>query len=469
MITNKYNSWKRTEETELDLTELFRSLLKQWKRILVCMLAAGILAGGLKLPGETVKSKEGDDLPETAELTKEELQGVTDAAAVADEIRQMENYLEQSVLMKQDPYHKNKAVMLYSIDKADRQDLQKIVESYVSYISDGAVFADQKKSGSLGGMENWQLKELVTAYQKTDSSPLQTVIKEETDSMKQSEAVFYVEITGADESMTDQLLSDMKHALKQYSDAVRQSAGSHRLKIINSHKSIIADNSLRLWQHEQRVILSSYRENLKNMTNAFSADQMSVYQDEAGLDDASDESKTAEGTAGKYAGFIRYLLLGFAVGIVGYSGIFICLRLFRDTVQSEQEIKNSYTFPFYGRFSSFKEKNRDPVLEEDMISNRIRLVCKKHGITKVCIVTDFVMTDSERECLGRAAARLQNAGIDAVCAENVRKDTSCWDMLADTGALVMVYKIGMTTHRMIDEAMELYTENEILVLGAAAF
>ena len=39
-------SWKRTEDTEIDLTDLLYRLCVQWKRIAVCALAFALVFGG---------------------------------------------------------------------------------------------------------------------------------------------------------------------------------------------------------------------------------------------------------------------------------------------------------------------------------------------------------------------------------------------------------------------------------------
>ena len=50
------------------------------------------------------------------------------------EIIGLETYLENSVLMQLDPYHKNKVIMLYWIDRAERQELPVITESYLHFV-----------------------------------------------------------------------------------------------------------------------------------------------------------------------------------------------------------------------------------------------------------------------------------------------------------------------------------------------
>lgn len=60
-----------------------------------------------------------------------------------------------------------------------------------------------------------------------------------------------------------------------------------------------------------------------------------------------------------------------------------------------------------------------------------------------------------------------NIGMTVV--ENASMDAAVWDNLADNGTVLMICRTGMTTHQMIEDAMIFYCENEISVMGAAAF
>lgn len=475
-------SWKRTEDMEIDLTDLLRKLCGQWKRMLVSMLVCGMVFAGFWIWKEGAGMKEAvPALEDMEELSKEEMQGVRNAAGLAGEIRLMEEYLDESILMQTDPYHKNRIVLLYSIEQAKRQNLQKIIESYLNYLINGGAVEDQKESGSMKvNLDSWQISELISAYQKTYSSPFQIVTDDKSDSSFLAEAVFYVEITGKDDKMAEQLADDIKAVLKQYSMLVKDAAGSHSLTLVSGEKNVVADTSLRSWQHEQKTVLASYRENLKNMVSAFSKGQMSASQKEPVLKDVMGEEmdeESAEAGRKLYSAAARYLLFGMAAGVFAYCGIFSCWYLWKDTVKSVEEMKRMYFLPFYGSLSittsnaeHLPAAGKDALCKEAAgVLNRIRFVCKKRGIERIVIVSDFDLDGREKECLDELAAKLQDYGIGAVIADNINRDTVFWDSAADAGSLLMVCRIGTTTHRMIDDAMGFYTENGMDVMGTVVF
>lgn len=139
---DKQYPWKRAEEIEIDLADIMRKLCGRWKRIALCALACALLFGGygwirgkadLKAAqsaaaGELLSKEDGDALTET------EKQAVADAVQLEHELGGLEMYLDNSVLMQIDAYHKNRTVMLYGIHHAKRQELAAITESYLSFL-----------------------------------------------------------------------------------------------------------------------------------------------------------------------------------------------------------------------------------------------------------------------------------------------------------------------------------------------
>ena len=97
------------------------------------------------------------------------------------------------------------------------------------------------------------------------------------------------------------------------------------------------------------------------------------------------------------------------------------------------------------------------------------MACSGQGITRLCAVTDFSLDIQERDCLEKMSGQLRSWGIDMLVAENAVSDADKWDGMLDIGNVLMLCRIGTTTHQMIDDAMHFYSENGMAVCGAAAF
>lgn len=470
---DKQDSWKRTEDTEIDIMELLREICMQWKQIFICAVICAAVLGGygyLKNRGST-DAVSGEETAEKTELTEEEQQGIADAAELEEEIRQLETYLENSVLMQIDAYHKDKVVMLYSIEQAKGREVQKITESYLNFIANGGAVNGLKESAGKWDMDGSLLAELVSASQKTYSVPYQILADSTQDWDLPAESLFYVEITGRNARMAERLADDVHTVLKEYRDEVNSKAGRHRLTLLSREKCQQTDSGLAALQREKKALLSTSRTNLKAMTDAFSHEQMMRYLDETNMEHGQEVTEEALDNA-VFGSILKYIMAGLICGIFLYAGFYTCLYLFRDTVKSAGEMRRMYTFPFYGGITMKKSKTSNAETiehEKAQMMNRIRLMCRKQGIRRLSIVSDFAFEERERECMECIAARLKEWGIETLIAENGTRDPARWDAMAEAGNVLIICRIGTTTHRMIDDAVAFYLENDMSITGAIAF
>lgn len=465
------NDWKRTEEIEIDLADLLKQLCMQWKQILLCAFAFAVLAGGFGyMKNKSSAEVQDADAVQDIELTPEEEQNILAAVQLQEEISGLEQYLDGSLLMRTDPYHKHKAYLLYSIEQADRREVQKITESYLSFVTNGGAADALQEFSKEWDVDKSYLAEIMTAYQKTYSFPYQIAVNNIAEYDMQTEYVFYVELTGPDEKIAGHLAEDMQEVMREHSAEVKKQAGSHKLRLFGAESTVVMDANLHVQQHDKRSQLAANITNLKSMTDAFSEKQLGVYEKAVEIEDGKREKETGGkddkseniGNENSSLAFIKYIIFGLAGGIFIYCVIFSCWYLFRDTVKSEEEMKNLYTFPFYGGIS-LKER------EDERLISRIRLACKKQGVSKLCIASDFSFNSWEKEYMENMAVQMESFGIHIVTVEDAGRNTGLWDTMTETGNVLMVCRTGTTTHRMIDDAMRFYRENGISVMGAVAF
>ncbi len=479
---DKQESWKRTDEIEIDLMDLLRRVCGQWKRIVLCAAACAVLLGGYGwMKGTESTDAEAPAALEDVELTEDEQKAVEDAVQLAKDNQELETYLENSLLMQADPYHKARQALLYCIDRADRQNLAAVTESYLNYTANGGAAEELGKSYDSWKMDRSYLAELITAYQKTYSYPYQAVLSGGAASSQLAESLFYVEITGKDAGEAREMARDMQQVLEKYSAQVKKTAGSHRLRLVSSAESITADSDLKARQRDRKSQLSSGRESLKTMTAAFSREQMAAYQKasgDSGEEKAADKKNSSEketAASGRRKAF-QYGLLGFLAGICAYGCIYACWYVFSGTVKHAEEIKRRYVFPVYGQLQPGKSGRKHGSIKqhalentEAQVLNRIRLACKKQGVEKLCAASDYPLAGPERECLEKMAGQLAEYGIRMSVAESIRTDTAAWDFLAETGNVLLVCRAGMTTYQAIDDVMGFFVENGISVAGAMLF
>lgn len=467
---NQNSSWKKTEEVEINLLDLLQKLCMQWKPILACAVVFACLLGGYKYMKDrgAARTADNSELVKDIVLTDAEQRNVNTAIKLSEEIDEIEEYLRDSVLMNLDPYHKNRVVLLYSIDDATKKTKQKIVESYLNFLGSGRMLdaiieSDSKK----WNMDKSYLAELFSAYQRSDNS--YQIIMNDTS----AETLIYIETTGKDAEMAKDLASAVQTALKEYHSVVKESAGEHAMTLLSNEESVRTDNDIIGRKHDRNTVLASNLTTLKNLTDTFSEEQKAVYENAIKKEGKEPEKVVSAGVSKKY------ILLGFIGGIFVYCCLYACWYLLRDTIKSMAELKDHYNFPFYGGIvlkkgtkgngQDLSGSQKDAFeREKAQMMNRVRLACQKQGASMICLATDFSLNEQEKVCLDSVSKQLKEWGINTVLGENISGNISVWDKLTEAGIVLMVYKIGTTTHQMIDEEMSFYLENDIAVIGAVA-
>lgn len=478
-MDNSY-SWKRTSDIEIDAADLLRNICRQWKQIAACALVFAVILGAYGWHKSKRNSAEAD-IPDTETvLTEEEEQAVMDAVCLENEIRNQEAYLEKSILMQLDAYHKTRYTMLYCIYDVKHQELAAVTEGYLNFILNGGAADALLESDGKWDMDKSYLTEVIRAYEKIYDLPYQPDEDSMSDGSQTANALFYVEITGRDTAQAKKLASDLQKVLKKRTADISKRAGSHRLKLVSSEECVTADSGLQQQQNEKRALLSSNRISLKTMTDAFSTKQMVQYEKITG-GEKKQESEAAAAVINEISRpGMKYILIGVAAGILAYISIFSLCYMLNDKVKSAEEMKRLYRFPLYGAISAYDRSEKDSRLihgvqkesDEQMKTqalNRIRLACQKQDMKKLYAVSDFDFQKREKECLESFSQQLKRWKIEMTAVENARVNTDVWNDLAETGNVLMVCRIGTTTHQMIDDAMRFYEENDIAVSGAIAF
>ncbi len=460
----KMNDYKKSDDIEADFLDLLYSFCRKWKQAAVFAIAGTLLLGGYSYLKNRTADTSAETVSQEKELTKEERSSVTEAVRIKTEIDGLEEYLEHSVLMQADAYSKEHVVLLYCIDGASIQELPKIAESYLSFLRYGkaaeAVIKENKKFDSIKAP---YLTELISVWEAAEAQ--RQVILENPDAFK-TQKLLYIEVTGKDAEMADQLAEAIQISLKEYASSVKKSCGNHILTLLDDTHSIRTDSTLQAQQREKRDLLKSQQANLNVLVSTLNEEQKQVYEKEA-QPDQEEESAEADKPAAIQISF-KYIILGCCGGIFIYGCMFACSYLLKGVIRSEQEFKSYYRIPFYGKLK-LKASMSTPVNGEDSVRQmlaRISLACKKQKVNKLYLLTEFTPGIQETEFLKYLTDQLKDQGIQAAAGESLSKGSSQWELPEHDFAVAAVCKIGATSYSVLNNAIEFYLENDVPVIGA---
>ncbi len=478
---SRTDDYKKTEDLEIDLIDMARSFFRNWKQLAACAIAGMLLLGGYGYLKNLQTAVPGDTAAEE-QLTEEQQQAVADAVQLKKETDGLEEYVSASILMQADIYHKPRVLLQYCVYGTDFQSLTKIVESYSAFLTYGeAAEAVRNTDKTFKEIEAVYLTELISTWQLADSQNKIVLKTPEAEGSEnaQSEKLFYIEVTGRDETMAQQFADALQTVLEKYTASVTEKCGRHRLALLNRISSTKIDNSLLAQQREKREQLKAGKSNLKTMTDSMSRIQKIAYEKEAGIENGEDE-ENAEVPEGQGKGIlVKYFVFGLCAGIFVYGCVFACLYLMRNAVRSENEFRAYYKIPLYGSMPVKKAGKKSGKLPGsagnsyehrlEQTLGRIRLACKKQGIEKLCLAAEFSAGTKEQDILELFAKQLQEWGIQTVLGNMPDSDVSQWNLLEETGTVLLACRTGVTAYPMVDNAMEFYLENDITVLGAVLF
>lgn len=497
----KEQTWKKSDVIEMDFGMILKKLIRHWKAMLICGFICALLLGGYRnLTTEKENTKKASETGQSAEewmtyLSDTEKKSVRTAVALAAEAEQIQKQLEDSVYLNLDPYHVNQATMLYAIDGVSQASGEKILNMYKNYIQSGGL-AKEIASDDADYTEE-ELISLICINQTEQSNVLSTeeqeqqqtqvvIIKDKKEIEKEIEkkdksVMLSVTVLGKDAEMAENLAQLTTDAIQSYQPTVVKSAGKHTLTLLDQQTGLKSDTELAASIHERKTSLQANTNAVQNATNIFTDIQKEAYQAllvEKGIAAEDKNAVIAETEDNSLQQMLVFVIFGFIGGALLYSCIYAAVYLLRDTLKGEKELKKHYTFPVFGSIMQKKGANgtgedlsgadKDTFeREKAQLLHRLKLACEKKEITCFLLTTDYTLSVWDKALVESMIKQLKAWGIEVVLAENITGDISLWDEMTQIGQIVMLYKVGETTHQRIDEEMTFYTENDMHVLGAA--
>lgn len=472
---NDIKPWRRKEETEINLIASFKPLIRQWKQMLLCAVILACLLCAYKFQQDSIPMQEIENTTpgeESIKMTDDQQRQVNTAVILRKKVETAQTYLNESILMQLDPSHVCQATLLYSIDDANKDKKQKIIQSYMSFVNDGAALEALVKADSQWANQQEYLVELFSAT-LADSNPQWILTEQDI----QEPTLFYVKISAENSSMAEKIIATLQEAIDDYHTSVNKIAGHHSLNLLSNQQMVKADRDIREKQQNSITQLSTNQMNLNNLITGFDENQKNAYEQMFSKKTEQNTSKNFENAKVKSNINVKWLLLGFVGGIFVYCLVFVCWYLLRDTVKNTDELRENYVFPVYGGIHLYKGKKGNgedlSIVQKDgferekaQMLNRIRLSCQQQEITEICLATDFSLSEQEKEFMAVVSKQLSEWKIKTVLVENITGNISMWDAMTSIGKLLLVCRINKTTHRMIDEEMAFFNENHLEVLGA---
>ena len=436
-------------ETEIDLKALLFYFLYKWRSILVIAFAFCIFLSGVKIVSELMKSSDYvEELsPKARAYEIEKLEYEINMAAYQQNmtvyqgwLEQQEDYMENSILMKTDPYQKPVASADVFVklsneewerlpDNLGLDPTDSIIKMYTSNFHSNI---DWTAIEELTGQEARYLKELVTLSTDYNSN------------------TFTISATYSDGETAQQIREViLKQVMDRYAH-MSKDLGSHTLTFVNPSLTYVIDSELATRQKHNADTITEYKRTLLD------------YQKKL------EDLKMAQPAEPLEIGFAKYPLVGFAAGgflAVLFYGMFYFLG---GKLHGNNELRSRYGYPLLGIIPETQKKGFLPgidkfllkledcsmaVTQEEAYERISRNMAKLAEDNKTLLLTGTVPLAKLQEIASSVTLWPEN-GISIVVAPNLNMDARSLKLLADCDAVILAEETGKSRIAQIQKELE---------------
>lgn len=328
-------------EQEIDLKDLMFAILHKWRPIILMAIVLAILLGGYKFGGGLIKQQNEEYVAEAEESFTEEKNTYTktktslerEITNITANLESQEIYVENSILMKINPYDKWVASADIFVKMIEPQELQGITFSSVD-------FADSVVKAYASSIQKGNSLASLSKKKDIDLNYLKELVSVGTD---YSSNMISVTTTYTDKKGAQEILYAILSSLESMYPEVKTQLGDHVISVMNENIGSITDSDLANRQ--------------TNNTNNVTSLQTSLEEKQKALEELEEPiAPVALSKSALLKSGIKYAFIGGALGM--FITIFwVCVVfLMSGKVNSASELKSRFGVKILGVFTHPTEK-----------------------------------------------------------------------------------------------------------------
>lgn len=474
----------KRKEIDLEIRDFVWEILRNWRLLIICMLAGALLLGGYQYASDlkaarttpeetTVQQQQTLEEMESA-LGAQDMDEVLGAVALKKQLDEKSAYASQSLLMQINPYEESVVYLHYYI-MSENEDAAEMAEVYKNYVLHGEIAS-----------------ELIDIATESDAMYLtsdnDTVAFDIGSDEKENSFVVRVRGLSADECM--EMAREVKNALNQYAMETTSQISAHELFLLQETSQTVVDQGLVKLQNQTALAIKQLNNSLDSVKSNMTGDQLALYKrytepqpnEKTESESASDEQNAAVAENVSVRISATKVLIGAIIGLV--LAVLWCLLsfLFTAKLRSSEEIKTLYRVNVLGNVRSKVSGKRNAFdqwllkrryhhaaelsLEEelDLVSANIKVACQLSENKKVYL-TGSAMAQIPEACVEKLTQECKERGIILVKGREICYHASALEELAETGQVVFIETIRASFYEEMYKEVACCKEHEIPVLG----
>ena len=473
---------------EIDLFELFMTILLHWRSMIVALLCGAIALGGMSYIKssqnvqrqqaqlqreeqylEELNSKSDAERRElfVEKLSDEEITNVENAALYEQQYNKL-NYLESSEFMQADPLHMHTADLIYQVTTADMEQSYSIRDVYANLLRSGEV------------------KKLMATVSNNKIDSVLSVVESSSVDLHNSN-ILRVRIEYTEEDMCSTLAEAVADYITNKQSEITSVVGEHEIILIGESYAEIADTGLLDSQKSLKSDLINLRTAEMKLTKDFSADQQEYFtlicmQEQEAVEDTQEPVQNI--TAAAPGVSKKYMLMGAILFVFIYAGV-LCLKcVANNKLRTKDDLQDLFGIPQLGVITKDQKKKKvfsfvdewilklyyhnrrrfDRAEAVELATVAVHMAAEKNELNTVYLVGTG-MDQSTRQFCDTVQKELKSAGIEAVVAENILYNAESLKKLETAQGAVLVETVGKTMYTEILQELQLLDRQQIKVLG----
>ena len=476
------------QERVITIADLIREIARRFWIVIIAAIIFAVLLGGYKYMKDSAAAKntktnitdETDTI--VSSLSEEEQKEVNNVLMIQDNIDQQQEYAENSILMKIDPYNESTGTLQYFfdvepyIDPSTKDYSSNLLNLYQSYVNNGMLVADLVESGI--ELDAQYLGELITCEVQSgmllDNSSDAVVLEESVSS-------FNIKVVNVDEKSCKELTEKIAECVQDYHAKLNTSVGQHDLTLMDESYSQVVDRDLWTYKYDRVNSISSMQEKIETLKENLSTEQLDAIdqyselsQEELNEDGTTDDSGTASVSISK-----KYVAAGALGGIILACLFIIISYVMRGTINRAEDLQYLYNMRILGKIDLKGKKNvflslwnkiigrkeKELTLEEQLalLKSNLQITCEKNHIQRLLICG---CDENKAGRLRETLQELKNQGVQMEYVSDLLYSPVSLSKLSECEDIVLVEEIRKSQYSDIAKEIEICMEQQAEILGA---
>jgi len=336
------SSYNPIKEFEIDLKDLFRKFLMQWKAVLtVCLLMALLVpcvmyfrdrsayeaALADKAAAEEASSKTSEERIEAAlaPLSASDRKAVLAAAEQQEFADEQQAYINESILLNENPANQRTLTVYYLISSDSGTDMKALVDAYDAGLRDDGFMGSLRDEIAPG-------KELGYIYELVNNK----YIAEDPEYTAAGTVLFPVKIVLPEDSDAEAVTALVDSTVKELHSSIDSRVGSHIIKSYKTEDAHVFNSYAVERKTDLMNSISSVSNALKSSRSALSQEQKdaldAVLMEHLDAEEQADIDAEPEIQAPRHS--VKYALFGFILGAFLYAAVWCAMIIHRKEVSS---------------------------------------------------------------------------------------------------------------------------------------